>query len=219
VTTDSARADAEVFEAEPDPGTRRRLTDLVGSPSRAYSLLITIGAALGLLASFTLTVDRIRLLKNSNVALACDVNSIINCGSVMSSPQGEAFGFANPILGLAAFGGMSVLGIGLLGGVAYPRWMWGGLTIGTVFGISFVGWLSYQAIFHIGRLCPWCMLVWAVMIPVFVVTTLFTLSDVLPVPAAVRRVARFLRQWQALCMLLLYAIIATAIATNNWGQS
>jgi uncharacterized membrane protein len=219
VTTDHALAADSTVESGPGPDTRRRWTDVVGSPSLAYTLLLVVGSALGLIASFTLTVDRIRLLKDANTELSCNYNSIVNCGSVMTSPQGEAFGFANPIIGLAAFGGLLVLGIGLLGGARYARWMWAGLTIGTVFGISFVGWLSYQAIFHIGRLCPWCMLVWAVMIPVFVATALYTLSDVLPVPAGVRRVSRFLRQWQALCMLLLYAVIATAIATNNWGQS
>lgn len=202
-----------------EPGTDRRLTASFGSPSTAYSLLLTIGAALGLMASFTLTVDRIRLLKDANTQLACNLNSVINCGSVMSSPQGEAFGFANPIIGLAAFGGLFVLGIGLLGGARYAGWMWGGLTLGTVFGISFVGWLAYQAIFHIGKLCPWCMLVWAVMIPIFVATVLFTLSEVLPVPAAVRRGTRFLRQWQGICMIALYAVVAVAIATNNWGTS
>lgn len=217
MTTDSALTADDTPGQVLEPTRRRRLTDLVGSPSLGYSLLLTVGAALGLLASFTLTVDRIKLLKDANAQLSCNLNSVINCGSVMSSPQGEAFGFANPIIGLAAFGGLLVLGIGLLGGTHYPRWIWGGLTLGTVFGISFVGWLSYQAIFHIGRLCPWCMLVWAVMIPVFIATALYTLVEVLPVPAGVRRVATFLRQWQALCMLLLYAIIATAIATNNWG--
>jgi len=219
VTTAHVRADDGVLEAGLDPDPPRRLTDLAGSPSRAYSLLLTIGAALGLVAAFILTVDRIRLLKDANTQLACNLNSVINCGSVMSSPQGEAFGFANPIIGLAAFGGLLVLGIGLLGGATYARWMWGGLMLGTVFGISFVGWLAYQAIFHIGRLCPWCMLVWAVMIPIFVATALYVLAEVLPVPAGVSRVARFLRQWQGLCMLLLYAVIASAIATNNWGGS
>jgi hypothetical protein len=58
-----------------------------------------------------------------------------------------------------------------------------------------------------------------VMVPIFVSTALYTLSEVLPVPTGVRRVCRFLRQWQGLCMLLLYAVIATAVATNNWGQS
>jgi len=219
VTTEHAPAADHALEPGPAPAPRRRLTDLVGSPSLAYTLLLTVGAALGLLASYTLTVDRIRLLKDANTQLACNLNSVIDCGSVMSSPQGEAFGFANPIIGLAAFGALLALGIGLLGGAQYARWIWGGLTLGTVFGISFVGWLSYQAIFHIGRLCPWCMLVWAVMIPIFTATALYTLSEVLPVPTGVRRVCSFLRQWQALCMLLLYAIIATAIATNNWGQS
>jgi uncharacterized membrane protein len=219
VTTDHALETDPTLEAGSDADARRRWTDVVGSPSLAYTLLLVVGSALGLLASFTLTVDRIRLLKDANTELSCNFNSIVNCGSVMTSPQGEAFGFANPLIGLAAFGGLLVLGMGLLGGATYARWMWAGLTAGTVFGISFVGWLSYQAIFHIGRLCPWCMLVWAVMIPIFVATALYTLSDVLPVPAGVRRVCRFLRQWQALCMLLLYAVIATAIATNNWGQS
>jgi hypothetical protein len=55
----------------------------------------------------------------------------------------------------------------LLAGLALPRWMWLGLQIGSIFGIGFVIWLVVQSLYVIGALCPWCMVVWSVMVPIF----------------------------------------------------
>jgi uncharacterized membrane protein len=214
VSTDHALDADDAVDSGGTTPVRRRWTDPVGSPSLAYTLLLVFGSALGLLGAFSLTVDRIRLLKDPGTQLSCSLNSVVNCASVMTSPQGEAFGFANPIIGLVAFGGLLVFGMGLLARARYAVWMWGGLLLGTIFGIGFVGWLMFQSIYHIQRLCPWCMLVWSVTIPIFVTTALYVLADVLPVPAPVRHVAAFLRRWQALCLIVVYAIPAVLIVSH-----
>ncbi|GAA3013484.1 hypothetical protein GCM10020229_26000 [Kitasatospora albolonga] len=54
-----------------------------------------------------------------------------------------------------------------------------------LFGIGFVTWLMTQTLYSIGALCPYCMVVWAAMIPLFWYTTLHNLrSGVIPRPEA-----------------------------------
>ena len=40
---------------------------------------------------------------------------------------------------------------------------------------GFVTWLQYETIFRIHALCPYCMVVWTVTIPMFWYTTLYNL--------------------------------------------
>ena len=53
--------------------------------------------------------------------------------------------------------------------VELPRWYWGGLAIGSLLGAAFVHWLIFQSLYRIGALCPYCMVVWTVTIPLLVV--------------------------------------------------
>lgn len=143
--------------------------------SRAFAVLLVVGGALGLAASAVLTVDKIRLLQNPGYRPSCNINPIISCGSVMRTAQAEAFGFPNSLIGLAAFAAVLAAGAGLLAGAAYRRWFWLGLQLGTVLGLGFVVWLIDQALYEIGALCPYCMVVWAVVLPLCWYTTLHNL--------------------------------------------
>ncbi len=53
--------------------------------------------------------------------------------------------------------------------------MWRGLAAGTAVGAGFVHWLVHQSLYDIGALCPYCLVVWAVTIPVAVWTVLHVL--------------------------------------------
>ena len=91
-------------------------------------------------------------------------------------PQAEAFGFPNPLIGIASFAVVVTIGVVLLSGFAAPRWFWLGMQLGTTFGVVFVHWLIYQSLYQIGALCPYCMAVWVVTIPIFWYTTLHNLE-------------------------------------------
>ena len=49
---------------------------------------------------------------------------------------------------------------------------------------GFVHWLAFQSLYRIGALCPWCMVVWAVTIPIAVWTVLGVWRELRPSRAA-----------------------------------
>lgn len=142
---------------------------------RGLGVFLTLASLIGLYASAVLTVDKISLLQAKvdgvEKTLNCDLSAFVSCSDVVSSDQSSAFGFPNTLIGVAAFAALAAFAAVLASGAGLPRWIWAGLQVGVLFGIGFVTWLQYQAVFDIGKLCPWCMVVWAVMIPTFVLVT------------------------------------------------
>lgn len=135
--------------------------------SRGTALLLLIGGLIGTLASGVLTYDRIRTLEDPLFTPGCNVNAVLSCGDVMTTWQGNLLGFPNMLLGIAGFAALAGLGLALVAGAVLPRWLWHGLWAGLAAGFAFTLWLISQCLYVIGALCPWCMVVWAVMIPLF----------------------------------------------------
>lgn len=130
---------------------------------------VLIAGVIGLVASMTLTVEKIEILLNPSYVPSCNINPIVSCGSVMVTPQASLLGFPNPLLGLVAFTVVIVTGLLALAKVTLPQWYWVGLTVGVLIGSVFVHWLIFQSLYRIGALCPYCMVVWAVTISLLVV--------------------------------------------------
>jgi uncharacterized membrane protein len=116
-------------------------------------------AGLSLLASFVLSIDAVRLAANPAIDLSCNINAVISCGTVGTSWQAHLFGFPNAFLGLVAEPVVITIAVASLGGVRFPRWFMFAAQIVYTIGLIFAYWLFYQAMFHIGALCPWCLLV------------------------------------------------------------
>ena len=174
--------DDDIVDEDVDPReVRSRRLD------RTTAWLLIVGGALGLLAAIELTIEKVRVLADPNYSPACDINPVLSCGSVIITPQAEAFGFPNPIMGLIGFSVVITLGVTLAAGAALPRWMWLGLNVGAVLGFGFVQWLVWQSLYSIGALCPWCMVVWTVTAPIFIWVSAANLaSGRLPTPASWR---------------------------------
>jgi len=167
---DPELADAGDDPVDDDRAARVRRLDL------ATAILMVVGGALGLLAAFQLTLEKVRVLADPDYVPGCDLNPVLSCGSVIVTPQAEVFGFPNPVLGLIGFTVVITLGVLMLARVSLPRWVWVGLNIGALAGFAFVQWLVWQSLYSIGSLCPWCMVVWAVTVPIFVWVTASNLA-------------------------------------------
>lgn len=118
-----------------------------------------VSAAFALLASFTLSVEKLELLKNPDAILSCSVNLVLNCANVMKTPQAEVFGFPNSYLGILGFAIVTAVAMGGLLGVKYTRSY---LVTAQVFyglGLLFAYWLFFQSVYVIQVLCPWCLVV------------------------------------------------------------
>ncbi|WP_406207429.1 vitamin K epoxide reductase family protein [Kitasatospora sp. NBC_01560] len=184
---------------------------------RMFSLFVLLAALIGLAASAVLTFDKLRILEDPSYIPSCNLNPVISCGSVMRTEQAEVFGFPNPLIGLAAFGALAAVGAGLLAGAAYRRWFWLGLQAGTVLGVVFVHWLIDQALYDIGALCPYCMLVWASVVLLFWYTTLHNLrTGVIPAGPRLRVVAREAARYHWALPVLWAAVIALLVLNRFW---
>ncbi|MER6130168.1 vitamin K epoxide reductase family protein [Streptomyces sp. NPDC001795] len=182
--------------------------------SRTTGLVMLLTGLLGWLASFQLTVDDWRLLKNPAYQPPCNISPVVNCGSVMSSAQGSLFGFPNMLLGLGAFAAVAVLGAAVLTGSRLRRWLWLALDAGALAGVLFVHWLMAQSLYELGKICPYCAVVWVVTIALFWYVTLHCVSHgILPVPHGV---VVFLRDTHWLLLGGWYGVIALLVLTRFW---
>jgi uncharacterized membrane protein len=139
------------------------------APPSAGAWWVLIAGVLGLIASATLTVEKIEILLNPSYVPSCNLNPIVSCGSVMTTPQASVLGFPNSLIGIGAFAVVAVTGVLAVAKVRLPQWYWVGLTVGTLAAAGFVHWLIFQSLYRIGALCPYCMVVWVVTISLLVV--------------------------------------------------
>ena len=136
------------------------------------AVFLIAAGALGWWAAFALTLDKFAVLADPDADLDCNFSVLVQCGANLQSWQGAVFGFPNPLLGLAGFVAPIAVGVALLAGARFARWFWIAFNLGIAGALAFVIWLISQSIFVLGTLCPWCMLVWSVTIPLFWVVTL-----------------------------------------------
>ncbi|MDX2530970.1 vitamin K epoxide reductase family protein [Streptomyces europaeiscabiei] len=197
----------------PDATTARR-THTVGASRRTGLVMLLTGVA-GWLASFQLTVDDWRLLRDPSYQPPCNISPVVSCGSVMSSPQGSLFGFPNMLLGLGAFAAVVTLGVAVLTGARLHRRLWLALDTGALVGVVFAHWLIGQSLYELNKLCPYCAVVWVVTIALFWYVTVHCLEQgIVAVPPGVLVVVRD-THWMLLGAW--YGVIALLVLTCFWS--
>ena len=187
---------------------------LAGGARRGLGVLLTAGGVVGFVASFVLTVEVIRLLEDPAYVPSCSFNPVLSCGSVMQTWQADVLGFANTLAGIAAFAVVTTIGVVLLTGAVLPRWVWLGLQSGAFVGAAFVHWLIYQSLNDIGALCPYCLVVWVVTVPIFWYVTVHNVqAGHIRTSAGVRS---FLVRNRALVLVLWFVALAILILVRFW---
>lgn len=176
--------------------------------------ILIIGGVIGFIAAFIIMQEKLAVLNNPAYVPSCSLNPIISCGSVLRSSQAEAFGFSNPLLGIAGFAVIITIGAAMAAGAQFKRWFWLGLQLGSVFGLVFVHWLVFQSLYSIGALCPYCLVVWSVTIPIFWYTTLHNLQA--GNIKASKRVGGFLQRHHAEILVLWILLIIGLILQRFW---
>jgi len=179
---------------------------------KARAWWILIAGVIGFIASATLTIEKIEMLKNPAYVPTCSINPVLSCGSVMMTPQASVFGFPNPLMGVASFVVVIVTGVLAVNNVRLPHWYWVGLMIGTALGAVFVHWLIFQTLYEIGALCPYCMVVWSMTIPLLVAVSSIALR-----PLARNPVARAVYTWRWSIVALWFTAVILMILVRFWS--
>lgn len=179
--------------------------------------LLLIAGLAGAAAAFVLTVEKIALISDPTYVPSCSINPVLSCGSIMTTDQAEVFGFPNSLLGLLGFPVLAATGAAILAGTHLRRWYWLGLQVGVTFGLGFVSWLVFQSLYRIAALCPYCMLVWAVVIPAFWYVTLANLAaGRLGQRLANAPTVRWLATNHAVILTLTYLVLVGLITHRFW---
>ena len=172
-----------------------------------FGIFLIVAGAAGWWAAFQLTLDKFAVLAHPGTVLNCNLSVLVQCGKNLGSAQGSAFGFPNPVIGLGGFAAVIAVGVSLLAGAQFARWYWIAFNLGIAGALAFVIWLIGQSIFSLGTLCPWCMLVWLVTIPLFWVVTFRNLGQGVYGEGA-RRAGVVLMSWVVPISVICYAIVA-----------
>ncbi|MFT2816091.1 vitamin K epoxide reductase family protein [Leifsonia sp. A12D58] len=176
---------------------------------KGLAIFLIIAGAIGFAAAFALTIDKIHLLQDADAQLSCNFSVLIGCGTNLNSWQGSLFGFPNPLIGIAAWSVVITIGMAILAGARFARWFWLGLNVGVIGAMAFVIWLISQSIYVLDILCPWCMVTWVVVIPLFFAVTLYNLkSGNIPAKESVRRLAAGWYSWIVLISVACYIVVA-----------
>lgn len=198
----TATADLDTAESPVEPSGVRR--------SSAIGVLIA--GVLGLAAAATLTIEKIEILIDPSYVPSCSLNPVLSCGSVMVTPQASVFGFPNSLIGIIAFTVVLVTGVLAVARVSLPRWYWVGLAVGSALGVVFVHWLIFQSLYRIGALCPYCMVVWAVTIPLLVMVASIALRA-----ETAAGVGRVFYDWRWSLVALWFTAVVLLILVRFWN--
>jgi uncharacterized membrane protein len=176
---------------------------------RPFAWILLVTGVVGWVASAILVAERLALYRNPEHITSCDVNPWVSCGRVMGTWQSELFGFPNPLIGIVALAVVITTALLLLSGAQAGRWYWLGLQVGVTAGMVFVLWLWAQALFSISILCLYCMIVWAAMIPMFILLTIRNLlHGILPAPPGL---VRFAATWAGTLVAITYVAVAASV--------
>ncbi|MBI9114388.1 vitamin K epoxide reductase family protein [Sanguibacter suaedae] len=172
------------------------------SPQRIGWVLVVLGAV-GFAASLALAIEKVLKLADPDHVASCSINIFLDCSVAMGSWQGALLGFPNPFIGVAAFPVVVTTGVVVLAGARLPRWYWWSLFVGTILALGLVVFLVHTSVAVLGKLCPYCMVVWAAVVPLTWYTFVHLVEErMIRVPEGVRSVVTKNRLLLALALVL-----------------
>ena len=212
-TSVAAHDDEALLDDGLVPGTD---ADEVSNPltSRRLGIWLVVLGTIGLAASAALSIEDFRLALDPSYSPSCSISIFITCSNAMESWQGKLLGFPNPFLGVGAFPVVMTTGVVMIAGFRPPRWYWRAFTFFTTAAAGLIVFLVVSTIARIGKLCPYCMVVWAVMVVLLVQTYVYAVAEGhLPSSAGFRRwfVAN-----RSFVILGLYVLLVASIVIGLW---
>ncbi len=157
---------------------------------KTLPFLLIFGSLIGIIASFILTIDTIKLIENPNVDVLCNINPFVSCSSVANTWQSKIFGFPNSLFGIVFFSMIFAFGLMLKiseSNTLLPnktneengaiKLFWLLVNFSLLCSFVFVIWFFYQSVYVIGSLCIYCMIVWIITWPMFLYTTIWNFKQ------------------------------------------
>lgn len=186
--------------------------ELRGGVRRPSAVALVVLSVVGTLASAMLLRTGVHHAADASRELACDMNPLIGCSSSLGAWQSHLFGVPNAFLGMIGFAGLVGVSVVLAAGRVIPRWLWMTLGLGCLAGCAWIAWFLYLSVEVFRTLCPYCLVVWTVTIPLTcLIWTAIVRAWRSGSPQGARRLVLQAR-W--LLVVLAYALIAAVVVVG-----
>ena len=181
-------------------------------PPRAMAVWWICAGTAGWIVSFLLYHEYIGQLTGGDPLISCSISPVVTCGPNLLSPGGNLLGFSNSIIGMVLFLGPIFAGVTALAAREGVRgWYWRVFALCVTGAFLLVHFFAYRSVFEYSSLCPWCMIIWLVTIPLFGTVIGWTLrAGVWGTGAVVVRVGGVILSWLPLLVLADSLVIAIA---------
>ena len=113
---------------------------------------------------------KIHGLKNPEVPLSCNINPIVDCGSVLDHPLSSVFWVPNSMIGMIFFTFLLVLGALLWSRVRLTVVAQKILLAVVSALMAFSVWFFLASLYDIGKICIFCIFIWFSSVPLFVLS-------------------------------------------------
>lgn len=118
---------------------------------------MTAGGAIGMVAAFLQTLEKLTLIKNKDAVLTCNLNSVFSCSNVLNAWQSSVFGFPNSIMCLTLFTIFTFAALAGLLGSRLSRAFRFTVQALSLFTLGFALWFLAVSTYVIGSLCIFCV--------------------------------------------------------------
>jgi uncharacterized membrane protein/protein-disulfide isomerase len=173
------------------------------SPTAARIALVC--ALIGFAASGAAAYVHYHMLTDPTYTSACDINETVNCTKVYSSRFGSWRGIPVAIFGAAWFAFAALLaGAGLIARPAVRESVAGYLFAGSTLALAVILYLGYASFVVLKVLCVYCLITYAAVIGLFLVSGAATSIPMMSLP---RRAARDLKVLVTSPLALVLAVI------------
>ncbi len=136
--------------------------------SRIWAWVLTLGGAAGMIAMTWQASERIAMLKNPGAILNCNLNPIIDCGTVLGNKLSALFGFPNAFIGMIVFAMLALSGLFMLVGTKPNKAYRNIVMILSTILLGFSVWFFSVSLYIINKICIFCVVGWVVSIPIFI---------------------------------------------------
>lgn len=179
-----------------------------GKLTKWYPWVLLGGSAVGLVSSVWQAAERVQMLKEPASALACDLNPVIDCGGVLSNRWSSLFGFPNAFIGIAIFAILFTAAVVLLSGMKpsklFSRFLFGVSGILILFSL----WFFSMSLYVIGKVCIFCLFIWAVSVPIFWYGKLYYFQENPPRQSWLKWLQAFGIKHHAEILVVAYVVLA-----------
>lgn len=183
---------------------------------KRYAILSLLTGILAFASSAMLVYEHLQIAKDASHVSVCDMNAILNCGTVMRTPFAEAFGFPNPYIGLVGYAITITIATAILAGARFSRWYWLCMNVGHVLAFCFILYLWFNTTFVIGALCLFCMIVWIMQTILMAKTTAHNIqTGVIPAPEHMRHAVA---GWSWFVVILIFVLLFGIIIIHFFDQ-